>query len=99
MKAKDMIPAAEFCIHHEIEVSFVQLLRHQGMLETVVMDEKIFIPVAELGRLEKIIHLHFELGINIEGIETITHLLDRITSMQEQITVLNNRLKGLEDPG
>jgi hypothetical protein len=99
MKAKDMIPADEFCVHHEIEITFVQTLRRQGMLETVVMGDQLFIPVSELGHLEKIIHLHFELGINIEGIETITHLLDRITAMQEHITMLNNRLKGLEDSG
>jgi hypothetical protein len=66
------------------------------MIETVVIDECVFFPLSELDRLEKIIRLHFELDINLEGIETINHLLQRITNMQEQIVSLSNRLKAWE---
>ena len=66
------------------------------MIETVLQEEKIFLPVSELPYLEKIIRLHFELDINLEGIETITHLLERIKKMQEHITQLTNRLKEFE---
>jgi hypothetical protein len=50
-----------------------------------------------LGRLEKIVRLHFELDINLEGIETIAHLLERMEGMQEKIVQLTNRLKAYED--
>jgi len=96
MQNEDMVPANEFCIYHSLELSFIHSLRDYGMIETVVLDEKIFLPVSELPRLEKIIRLHFELDINLEGIETITHLLDRMKVMQERITELTNRLKGFE---
>jgi len=96
MQNEDMVPASEFCIYHNLELSFIHSLRDYGMIETVLLDEKIFLPVSELPRLEKIIRLHFELDINLEGIETITHLLDRMKVMQERITELTNRLKGFE---
>lgn len=96
MQNEDMVSANEFCIHHDIGLSFIQSLTEHGLIETVVLEENIFLPVSQLGRLEKIIRLHFELDINLEGVETITHLLQRMEEMQENITRLNNRLKALE---
>lgn len=91
-----MVPATEFCMHHNIELSFIHSLKEYDMIETVLKEEKIYLPISELPRLEKIIRLHFELDINLEGIETITHLLKRMELMQERIIQLTNRLKGLE---
>ena len=96
MQNEDMVLVTEFCIHHNIELSFILSLKEYDMIETVLKEEKIYLPISELPRLEKIIRLHFELDINLEGIETITHLLKRIELMQERITQLTNRLKGLE---
>ena len=47
----------------------------------------------QMAALEKIIRFYYDLDINIEGIETITHLLKRINSMQDEITTLKNRLR------
>ncbi len=96
MQPDDMIPATEFCVHHKIELSFIHSLEQHGMIETVVIEENIFLPLSQLDRLEKIVRLHFELDINLEGIETINHLLQRITNMQEQIVGLSNRLRAWE---
>ena len=96
MEAEDMVLASEFCIHHNIEVSFIHSLSEYGMIDTVIREEEIFLPISELPRLEKIIRLHFELEINLEGIETITHLLEKIKAMQEEINQLTNRLKKFE---
>jgi chaperone modulatory protein CbpM len=97
MQNEDMVQASEFCVHHSIELSFIHSLKEYGLIDTVLVDEKIFLPVSELGRLEKIVRLHFELDINLEGIETIAHLLERMQGMQEQINRLTNRLKAYED--
>jgi hypothetical protein len=40
--------------------------------------------------------LHYDLDINLEGIEAITSLLNRVKSMQEEIRELRNRLEGYE---
>lgn len=97
MQNEDKVPASEFCIHHNIELSFIDSLKDYGLIETVTIEEKIFLPLSELARLEKIVRLHFELDINLEGVETITHLLERMEEMQENITRLTNRLKAYED--
>ncbi len=97
MQKEDMVPANEFCLHHDIELSFIHALQDYGMIETIRVEDKIFLPLSQLGRLERIVRLHFELDINLEGIETITHLLERMEAMQENIARLKNRLKAYEE--
>lgn len=93
MQNDDVIPASEFCIHHNIDLSFIQSLRDYDLIEITQVDEVILLPVSQLARLEKIIRLHFELDINLEGIETIAYLLERIDEMQKQIVKLSSLLQ------
>jgi MerR HTH family regulatory protein len=92
----DRVLASEFCIHHSIELSFIQVLSDNGMIVTQVEENVMYLPTSELRLAEKIIHLHFDLDINLEGIETIIHLLGRMEDMQGQIARLTNQLKRYE---
>jgi hypothetical protein len=96
MQFEDMVPASEFCVHHNIELSFIDSLREYGLVETVLIEEKVYLPVSQLGHLEKMVRLHFDLEINLEGIETIAHLLEKVNSLQDQVNQLTNRLKAYE---
>ena len=94
---KKLISAREFCASHNIEVSFIHSLEETGLIEIKTIEEIGFIPVSQLQQLEKIVHLYNELGINIEGIDTITHLLHRIIDLQDTVTGLKNRLRLFEN--
>jgi hypothetical protein len=92
-----MIPVNEFCIHHNIETSFVYSLQESGLIEISTIEEKTFLPVNQLNQLEKLVRLYYEMDINLEGIETISYLLQRMNEMQQQIIQLSNRLSLYED--
>lgn len=93
MQTENLVAVNEFCINHNIEVSFVSALEQTGLIEIAFVEETAFIDTDQLRQLEKFIRLHYDLDINIEGIETITHLLRRIDDMQDEITSLRNRLR------
>jgi len=93
MKKKNFISINEFSQKHDIEVSFISSLQQTGLIEITMIEEKAFIDVNQLPHLEKITRLYFELDINLEGIESIIHLLLRINSLQEEVTILQNRLR------
>ena len=93
MQTEDLISVNEFCNNHNIEISFVSELQQSGLIEVMTIDETGFIYLEHLQQLEKIVHLHYGLDINIEGIETINYLLQRINSLQEDIIVLRNKLR------
>ena len=97
MLTEEMIPAEIFCIHHNIELAFIYSLKNSGLLEIASIEEKVFVPVSQLPHLEKMVRLYQEMDINLEGIETITYLLQRMNDMQQKIIQLSNRLSRYEN--
>ena len=97
MQTEEMIIINEFCIHHNIDTGFIDALKNSGLIEVTITGEKLFMPESQLPQLEKLVRLHYEMDINLEGMETITYLLDRMTEMQQQIMLLNNRLRIYEN--
>ena len=89
---QDFIIAEEFCASHHLEISFIHSLKDHGMIETVFVGQALCIHTEELSRLEQIVRLHRDLAINLEGIEVINDLLQRIEEMQNEITRLKKRL-------
>ena len=94
---QDFIIADEFCASHRLEISFIHSLKDHGMIETVFVDQSLCIHTEELPRLEQIVRLHRDLDINLEGIEVINDLLQRIDEMQNEIAQLKKRLDFFED--
>ena len=96
MQKEKLIAIHDFCMNHNIEISFISSLQETGLLEITTRDETGFINIEQLSQLEKYVRFFYELDINLEGIETITHLLHKISAMQDEITALRNRLRFYE---
>ena len=92
IQTENLIAFNEFCVNHNIEISFISSLQQTGLIEITNIEETEFINAGQLQQLEKFICFYYELDINLEGIETIHHLLGRINSMQDEIMALRNRL-------
>ena len=92
MQNNELILAEEFCTYYKIQLSFINNLNQFGLIEITSVEEKPYIPQSQLQKLEQIIRLHDDLDINLEGIDAITHLLDRVKSLQTEIAGLKNRL-------
>ena len=92
MENINRISVEQYCTYYSIEVSFVKQLHEHGLIQLSHLDEVAFIMHDQLPDLEKYTHLYYDLDINIEGIETIKHMLFRMQQMQQQITRLQNLL-------
>ena len=93
METENLIPANQFCEQYNVEFSFIHLLHENGLIELSFVHETECIPVTKLPELEKMVRLHYDLDINMEGIEAITNLLRRVEDMQHEITTLKNKLR------
>jgi len=93
MQTKNLIAVNEFCFNHNIEVSFINSLQQTGLIEVDFVEETPFIDADQLQQVEKFIRFYYDLDINLEGIETISHLLQRVNAMQDEIISLRNRLR------
>ena len=93
MENEELISIHELCMRINIDESFIQLLRRSELIEITIIEEKPFIHTEQLPRLERLARFHYDLDINVEGIEVIDQLLRRMESMQQEINTLRNRLQ------
>lgn len=96
MGTTNLILIEHFCATCNVEFSFVHSLGESGLIEIIVVDDKKYISNEELKNLERAIHFHDELNINLEGIEVITNLMTQINDLQEELRVTKNKLNLLD---
>jgi len=93
METEYLIAVDQFCAYHDIDVSFIRSLQQNGLIEITTVENTGFIDAEQLQQLEKYIRFYYELDINLEGIDVIMHLLNRVNDMHQEITTLRNRLR------
>jgi hypothetical protein len=92
MEQDELIPVKDFCIYHNVEYSFIDSLQNSGLISITSIQQSTFIPLDEMQKLEKFVRMHYDLDINVEGIETINYLLQKIEEMQMEILRLRNSI-------
>ena len=97
METRNLISTEDFCINHQIEISFITLLQESELIELITIKETAYIDVDQLQKLEKLVRFYYEMDINLEGIEAISHLLKRTDVLHNEIIQLKNRLRLYEE--
>ena len=92
MKNEELIPIDHLCTHYHVEMSFFNGLMEFELIEITTIEQTRYLHVDRLHELEKIIHLHQDLYINFEGIDSILHLLKKIDVLQTELNDIQNRL-------
>ncbi len=91
MLQENPIPADEFCVSHNINITFLETLNDYGLISISKTQDTYYVDAGDLSSIEKMIRLHFELDINMEGIDAIIRLLQRMETLQEEMMQLKNR--------
>lgn len=91
MNNKDYISIEEYCTYYRIETSFIKKLSDHGLIELLSVNESYNIDHNQLSSLEKYIHMYYDLDINIEGIEVISRLLEKIRHLQSELSFHERR--------
>lgn len=97
METTNLVLIEHFCDHHQIDFSFINSLNEFGLIKVVVMDDSKYILQEQLKDIEKMMRLHYELDINMEGIDAISNLLNQINDLKQQLVVYQNKLKIFEE--
>ncbi|MDP5093044.1 MAG: chaperone modulator CbpM [Polaribacter sp.] len=67
------------------------------LIEPIVTKNEHYLHLKQLHKVEKMIRLHYDLHINLEGLDVISNLLLQLESHQNEIILLKNRLQFYED--
>ncbi|WP_194850469.1 chaperone modulator CbpM [Nonlabens antarcticus] len=97
MNEQAMIPAQTICLHYNVEFSFVDTLQKMGLIHVEIIEQTQFIHKDQISDLEKIIRLHNELEVNLEGIDVVLNLLQKEQELRKELHSLKNRLRLYEN--
>jgi hypothetical protein len=92
MSSENLIPISKLLDQYSIEPAFVDFLGEMHIISLIVVKEEKFMDESEIPGLERMMRLHYDLGINYEGLDAISHLLERMSAMEREIRALRNRL-------
>ncbi len=94
----ELIIVSEYCHKCGIETSFVELLAEEGLIDIQFEEGIQYLIATQLPNLERYTRWHYDLSINVAGIDAIRHLLARMDSMQKEIYSLKQQLTILSNP-
>jgi chaperone modulatory protein CbpM len=87
------ITLKEYSVQYNIEPAFLVELEESGIIYFEAEGEEKYIQEEQLGELERYVRFHYDLNINIEGIDAIRHLLNKVNLMEHEIKVLRSQLR------
>ena len=93
METNDIISLQKICTYYNIPFSFIKALNEFELIEIVTIQETQCIYKTQIKDIEKMIQFHYELDINIEGIDAIYNLLKQIETLKDDVASLQNRLR------
>ncbi len=91
MENEQMISLTSLSRHYNIEVSFIRSLEDYGLIEIVEINNEPCLDKDCLGDVEKMMRMHYDLEINMAGIDAISHLLARMHRLQDELRELKNK--------
>ncbi|HKK89346.1 MAG TPA: chaperone modulator CbpM [Saprospiraceae bacterium] len=97
MGKENLILVKELCSHYQVEMSLFTELHEFGIIEVQIEEGSYFIHENKLKTVEKILRMRKDLNINLEGIDTVLNLLEKINELQAELNTVKNRLRLYED--
>lgn len=92
METEELIAIQLYCTNEGIEASFVEALGERGLIRITTIKKQRYVEPEYLPRIEKLARMHYDLQINLEGLEAISHMLERMENMQQALHILEQRL-------
>lgn len=87
---KDRLSRSEIVSIYKIELHFFDELTAAGLLQVEAENDDYYISTDHLSRIERFANLHYDLEINIPGIEVIDRLLNQLKILKLENNMLKN---------
>lgn len=88
----ELIIVSEYCHKCHIEPSFIDMLQEGGLIEVRTEAGERYLLLSQLPDVERYSRMYYDLSINMEGIDAIHHILERMEGMRREITSLRSQL-------
>ena len=79
---KDRISREDIVRLYNIEITFFDDLESSGLIETEVIDNTTYLHYDQLSAFERFTNWHYDLDVNMAGLEIIHRLLQQIEELK-----------------
>ncbi|MFZ2432546.1 MAG: chaperone modulator CbpM [Lutibacter sp.] len=97
MNKENFIPLHKLCELYKVEMSFFSSLNEIGLIQITTIEESHYVHQDKIIDIEKMIRMHRDLEINIEGIDIAFNLLQKIDELENELNSIKNRLRIYEN--
>ena len=82
---------------YNVEINFFDNLVDYGLLKVETEDEVRYLIYEDLQVFEKFANLHYDLEINLPGLEVIHHMLQKMDDLNQKNRDLMNKLLAISE--
>jgi len=93
MNTEYLISTQTVCRQYHLEISFIDALNKMGLIQIEIIEQNPYLHQDQIGNLEKIIRLHKDLNLNLEGIDIVFNLLEKELDLRNELNSLKNKLR------
>jgi len=93
MNTENLVPVTVLCAHYRVEMSFFSSLEEIGLLDFESIEETQYIQAEKIGEVERIIRMQQDLNLNLEAIDVVLNLLDKVNGLQNELHSTKRRLR------
>ncbi|NNJ88048.1 MAG: MerR family transcriptional regulator [Eudoraea sp.] len=97
MEEQDLISIGTLCEQYRLELSFFEEMGEIGLIEFTVYKGSKHVHLDALHHVEKILRIHRELHVNLEGVDVVMNILQRQEKLRQELLRVQNRLRRYED--
>lgn len=83
---------AQIIQYYQIDDTSLYYLNESGIIKIIIVEQTEYIHQDDLSDLEKIIRIQQELNINMESMDIVINLIDKIKTLQIENKTLKNLL-------
>jgi hypothetical protein len=91
--SSELYRLTEYCTVHQLDRTFVQSLEEEGLIMVVHREEDSFVEEEQLRQLEVFTRWHLDMGVNIQGIDAMHHLVDRLREISRELDAVKLKLR------
>ena len=92
MEHENYILVRHYCERTHIPNAFIEALNEYGLIQFQQVETEIYILDEEIPQIERFDRLYNDLGINLEGLDALNHMLGKLRAMENEINLLRKRL-------
>ncbi|TDT45109.1 MerR-like DNA binding protein [Maribacter spongiicola] len=92
MDSENYIQIELYCEQTQTPLEFIDDLLEFEMIEVQRIENKLYVQSHFITEIERIYRLRKDLGINMEGIDTLNHMLEKVNRLEQEVRLLRNRL-------